>query len=253
VQLNTDADKKITLQLSDYKDVWSLHFLISDRANIYRKFFDKRGLRDEAAFTGAFGEVRIGKRTIDFNDISFLEVQRQNVNEKTFGIFSIEEQHNVARALGAMADDEVEIQELISLDGTAEALKEFRSCSYAAMGLREGQRVETDFRAEYRMIFEGAFENWVASMARAEHCLAGRFDDDAVAKVVAAAGSAFYPGALKFRKRNEYRDDLEGRLPIAKLSGMANAKTEGCFMASMLADAARIPVDRAIEEAAKLD
>jgi hypothetical protein len=103
------------------------------------------------------------------------------------------------------------------------------------------------------MIFEGAFENWIKSMARAEHCLAARFDDDAMSKVVHAAANAFYPGILNLRKRREYRDDLMGMLPMAKLSGMIDAKAEGCLMASRLADVSRIPVDRAIEEAAKLD
>lgn len=253
VTLNTDLGKSITLQLSDSKDVWSLNLIISDRASIYGRFFDSRGLRDGSAFEGAFDHIRIGERTFDLNDASLLEVQRQGVDEKSAGIFSIEEQHNVARALEAMADDGIEIQGLLSLDGTAEALSEFRSCSYAAMGLQEGKKVETDFRAEYRMIFERAFEDWVTGMARAEHCLAARFDDDAVTEVIEAAADAFYPGIFNLRKRREYRENLEGKLPLAKLSGMADARTEGCLMAGRLADVSRIPVDRAIKEAENLD
>lgn len=251
--LHTDAGKSVTLQLSDYKDVWSLKFIVSDRASVYRRLFDSRGLRDEGAFEDAFGGVRIGERSFDFNDTSLFEVQRQDVDEKTAGIFSVDEQHNVARALEAMADDGIEIQGLVSLDSTATVLSEFRSCSYAAMGLQEGERVEIDFRAEYRMIFEGAFEDWVINMARAEHCLAKRFDDGAVSEVIDAAADAFYPGILNFRKRGEYREELERMLPIAKLTGMTDARTEGCLMVGRLADVSRIPVERAIEEAAKLD
>ncbi len=253
VTLHTDADKSVTFQLSDYKDVWSLKLIASDRASIYRQFFDSRGLRDEDAFEDALGAVRIGKHTFDFNDTSLFEVQRQDVDEKTTGIFSINEQHNVARALEAMTDDGIEIQGLVSLDGTSEALSEFRLCSYAAMGLQEGERVETDFRAEYRMIFEGAFERWVNIMSRADHCLAARFDDDAVSEVIEAAADAFYPGILNFRARGGYREELERMLPMAKLSGMVDARTEGCLMAGRLADMSRRPVDMAIEEAAKLD
>lgn len=253
VTLNTDADQSVTLQLSDYKDAWSLNFVISDRASVYRRFFDSRGLRDEVAFKDAFSEVRIGEGTFNFHDTSLFEVQRQDVDEKSTGILSIKEQHNVARALEAMANDGIAIQGLVSLDGTADALSEFRSCSYAAMGLQEGERVETDFRAEYRMIFEGAFKNWVANMARAEHCLAARFDDDAVAEVVDAAADAFYPGILKFRKRSEYREDLEGTLPLAKLSGMTDARTDGCLMAGSLADMSRMPIDQALKAASKID
>ncbi|MEM8555624.1 MAG: hypothetical protein AAGF71_12470 [Pseudomonadota bacterium] len=251
--LNTDAGKSVTLQLSDYKGVWSLKFIVSDRASVYRRFFDSRGLRDEGAFEDAFEGVRIGERLFDFNDTSLFEVQRQDVDKETAGIFSVNEQHNVVRALNAMAHDGIDIQGLVSLDSTAKTLSEFRSCSYAAMGLQEGERVETDFRAEYRMIFEGAFENWVSSMARAEHCLGIRFDDDVVSETIDAAADAFHPGVPNFRKRSEYREDLEGMLPIAKLSGMTDAWTEGCFMARSLTDVSRVPVDKAIDEAAKLD
>lgn len=251
--LDTDAGKSVTLQLSDYKDVWSLKFIVSDRASIYRRFFDSRGLRDEDAFKDAFGGVSIGERSFDFNDTALFEVQRKAVDEKTAGIFSIDEQHNVARALEAMADDGIEIQGLVSLDGTSEALSEFRTCSYAAMGFQEGERVETDFRAEYRMLFEKSFEAWIQSMARAEHCLASSYDEDAIEDVIDAAAFAFYPGLLSYGKRGDYREDLEGRLPLLKLAGMAEGMSEGCMMAGRLAKMAKIPVDRAIREASKLD
>lgn len=251
--LNTDADKSVTLQLSDYKDVWSLKFVVSDRASTYRQYFNSRGLLDGSAFENAFAEVRIGDRAFSFNDKWLFEIQRQDVDDKTAGIFSLDEQHNVVPALEAMASEGIQIKGLVSLDGTADPLSEFRSCSYAAMGLQEGERVKTDFRAEYRIIFEGALENWVASMARAEHCLAARFDDDAVSEVIEAAADAFYPGILNFGKRSEYRKDLEGILPMAKLSGMADSRTTGCLMAGRLANLSRMPVDKAIEEAANLD
>lgn len=253
VTLNTDTGKSVTLQLSDYKDVWSLNFVISDRAVTYRRFFDRSGLRDEETFENTFAGVQIGTRSFDFNEATLFEVQRKEVDEKTTGIFGINERHNVARALAAMAEDGLKIQGLVTLSGTAEALSEFRSCSYAAMGLEEGERVDTDYRAEYRMIFEGAFESWVKSMARAEHCLAMRFDDDAVSEVIDTAAGAFYPGLLSFRKRSEYREELEGMIPLARLSGMVEAKSEGCLMAGQLAEVSRIPVDRAIEAAADLE
>ena len=140
--LNTDANKNVTLQLSDYKNVWSLNFVVSDRASTYRQFFDSRGLYDDVSFEVAFGGVKIGGQTFDFSDASLFEIRRQDVDGKTAGIFSLNEQHNVARALEAMASDGIEIQGLVSFDGTADALREFRSCSYAAMGLQEGERVQ---------------------------------------------------------------------------------------------------------------
>lgn len=251
--LSTDAEKGVTIRLSDYKDVWSLVFLISDRASVYVHFFKSNGLRDVDRFEDTFDRVLIGDRSFDFNEASLFEVQRQDVDENTTGLFSVDEKHNVARALGAMAEDRIEIEGLISLDGTAEALSDFRSCSYTALGIQEGERVETDFRSEYRMIFEPAFENWVAAMARAESCLAARYDDDAVSEVVIAAADAFYPGITNSGRRGEYRADLEGMLPLARLSGSTEALTEGCLMAGRLADISRIPVDRTIREAEKLD
>lgn len=252
VTLNSEAGKDITLQLSDYKDVWSLNFIVSNRADVYRRFFDSSGLRDERAFGEAFESVKIGDRDFDFEETSLFEVQRQDVDEKTAGIFEIKEQHNVAQSLEAMTSDGIAIAGLINLDGTTNALSEFRSCSYAAMGLREGERVETDFRAEYRMIFERSFEAWVSSMAKAEQCLDARYDDAAVKEVIDSAADAFYPGMLSFGKRSNYREDLEGKLPFAKLAGIADAR-QGCLMAGRLAEASRIPVDRAIQSAADLD
>lgn len=251
--LNTDAGKSITLQLSDDKDVWSLHFIVSDRALVYRQFFDSRGLQDTGAFEDAFQEVLIGDRSFDLNESFLFEVQRKDVDEQTAGIFSVPEQHNVARALEAMAEGGIQIKGLMSLHGTAKVLSEFRSCSYAAMGIQEGESIETDFRAEYRIIFEDAFENWIMSMAQAEHCRATRFDNDAVSEVIDAAADAFFPGILNFRKRSDYREDLEVMLPLAKVAGTTDAKTEGCLMAGRLADVSRTPVDRAIEEAMELD
>jgi hypothetical protein len=177
---------------------------------------------------------------------------RKDVSEKTAGIFEIKEQHNVAQALEAMTSDGITIDGLINLDGTSNALSEFRSCSYVAMGLREGERVETDFRAEYRMIFERSFEAWVSSMAKAEQCLDSRYDDAAVEEVINAAADAFHPGILSFGKRSAYREDLESKLPFAKLAGIADAR-KGCLMAGRLAEASRFPVDRAIQSAADLD
>jgi hypothetical protein len=253
LDIQTDAGKKITLQLSDYKDVWSINFFVQGRASTYRQFFNTHGLHDGDAFTTAFPKISVGGTAFDLYEASLFVVQQSEVGEDTSGLFSISEQHNVAAALEAMNQDGLEITNLFELDGTLEAMSAFRACSYDAMGLESGERVETDFRAEYRMIFERSFESWVTSMSQAEQCLAGRFDDVAVEEVINAAADAFYPGIFNMMKRGSYRDDLEGKLPIAKLSGMADAKTNGCLMANRLAEMAKMPVDRAIEAAADLN
>jgi hypothetical protein len=251
ITLNTDSDASVTLQLSDYDDVWSINLFVSGKPDIYRNFFDRRSLRDDDAFRRSFGSVTLGKQSFKFSEVTLFEVQKQDVDEKTAGLFGINEQHNVVQTLEAMKDDGIIISGLINLNGTIDPLSEFRTCSYSAMGLSEGEPVETDFRAEYRMIFERAFEVWVSSMAQAEHCLVGRYDDGAVDGVIDAAADAFYPGLLSFSKRSSYREELEKLLPLAKLTGMADAK-KSCLMADRLVEISRIPVDRAIEEAANL-
>lgn len=251
--LSTDAGKAVTLQLSDYKDVWSLNFIVSNRASVYRRFFDSRGLQDRDAFEEAFRSVRIGESNLDLHESTMFEVKREGVDERTSGIFEINERHNAVRALEAMTKDGIEISGLLTLEETTEALSEFRTCSYAALGLHEGERVKTDFRAEYRIIFEGAFEDWVRSMARAEACLVARFDDEAIEKLINAASDTFYPGLLNFQKRGEYREDLKRTLPLAKLTGIAESRTDGCLLAGRLADMSRMPVDRAIKAAADLE
>jgi hypothetical protein len=253
VDLNTDAGKKIDVLLSHNNDIWSLDLFVSDRASVYRRFFDNRGLRDEDAFSAAFSELRIGDRTFDFDEVTLFEVLQRDLDEETTGGFEIEEKHNVVPVLEAMANDGIEIQGLIALDGTADALREFRSCSYTSIGLQEGEKVRTDYRAEYRMIFEPAFETWISHMSRADSCFASQFDDDAVSEVVDAAANAFYPGVLNIGKRKEYKESFGLAVPLAKLSGINDARSKGCFMAGRLAEISRIPVDRIIEETSRLD
>ena len=103
--LHTDVGKSITLQLSDYKDVWSLKFFISDRATVYRQFFNTIGLPDQDAFYDTLGSVSIGERTFEFAKTRLYETRRQDVDEDSAGIFTINEQHNVARAIEAMTGD----------------------------------------------------------------------------------------------------------------------------------------------------
>lgn len=252
-ELITDADKSVSVNLSDYKDVWSVNFYLSDRASVYRRFFNNRGLHDKDALEDSFSIILIGESSFDIHDSTLFAVQLKDVDEKTTGIFSVKEKHNVVGVLNAMKDDGVAIPGLVSLDGTADALGEFLTCSYSAMGLRNGERVETDYRAEYRMMFEGAFDRWLTSMSRAEHCLVRRFDNHAVDEVIEAAANAFYPRVLSFRKRREFREQLKGRLPFAKLSGLGDAKSEGCLMAGRMVELSRIPVDSSIQAAADLD
>jgi hypothetical protein len=250
--LKVGARERVTLKLSDYEGVWSIRFHVSDQVSTYRHFFNNHGLRDKEAFESAFSSVVVGDQSFDFSDVALRVVQQKNLVKETFAAFDIEERHNVVPVLNAMKIDGIKISGLIDLKETAGPLSEFRTCSYAAMGLQEGDRIKTDFRAEYRMIFDDAFEAWIASMSKAEICRALRFDGEAVDEVVDSAATAFYPGILNFNQRKQYRKRLEGSVPIAKLSGLVEAK-KSCLMAKQLVEISRIPVDQALLATEKLD
>ena len=82
LRVDTDANKQIVLQLSEQKDVWSLNFLVLDRAAVYRRFFTDN-LRDDDAFSNAFDAIRIGERRIKLNRATLFEVQLQDVDAST--------------------------------------------------------------------------------------------------------------------------------------------------------------------------
>lgn len=251
--LKTDESRTLIFQLSDYKDIWSLNLIVADRADTYRNFFDSRGLRDEKAFEKAFATMKIGDATHHIHDAVLLEVQKVEVNEDTTGWFTIQEKHNVAHAIQSMTKPSIAIAGLFTVENTVQPTEKFRACAYQAMGLVEGQKIETDVRAEYRMIFERSFEVWITSMARADMCLVGGFDETAVDSAIDAAASAFIPGLFNMGKRGKYRDDLKGKVPLAKLNGTLEAASGGCLLAGDLARMSRMPVDESIKAAERLD
>lgn len=251
--LFSNEGKEVSVQLSDYKDVWSLQFNVSDRAEIYKKFFDGRGILDLSSFEDQFDAILIGGRLLPLNEVFLLDVRLQDLNEKSTGKFEIRAKHNVANALQAMSEDGLEIENLIALDGTSEFLAEFLSCSYSAMGLNFGESVATDYRVEYRLIFESSFKRWVSSMARADQCLVTPFDDALIAETIDAAADAFFPGVFGAMQRKQYRETLSSILPGAKLSGTAEAVANGCMMAGSLAEVSKMPVDKAIQAALELE
>lgn len=242
-----------TLQISQYKGVWSLSVYVSDRSNVYRNYFDSRGLRDTDGFNKSFGTLRVGQKTFEFHEVDLMEVMKEGVDEKTVAIFKVNEKHNVSPILNSMDSGLFSIPGLVDVSDSSEPIGEFRSCAFEALGIREGERVETDYRAEYRMIFEGSFEMWIKSMARSEACLSGRFDEDAVDEVINRAASAFYPGLLSMGKRSEYKDDLKRGISIAKLTGYTDAKVDGCMMSDQLAEMSLLPVEKSIESAENID
>lgn len=248
VKLRTDAGKRVGFYLSRDEERWKIEAVILANAEVYRRFFDDQRLSDAFRFTFALKTVTIGGQILKLQNARFLEVSPSGVHKETLGSFEFKELHNVAKVLDAMAKDGFEIDGLIRLDTTASALASFRSCAYETIGLQEGQHVETDFRAEFRMLFEHTFRIWIVFLATAEHCQAAQFDEAAVNNVILRASHAFYPGLSNWRKRASYRDMLNRDVAKAQLIGASEA-LKGCFLARPLAEKTRIPVDMAIEEA----
>lgn len=254
LKLETAEETDVTIQLSDYKDIWSINVWVNNRPSIYRTLFTSRSsIPDSDALLERYSQIEFGGSSFDLVKAVLYEIGKQDVDRDTAAAFELAERHNVARALKGMREDGIVINGLIRLTNTTSPAQEFRTCAYEAMGLEVDEHVSTDFRAEYRRIFERSFEKWASSMSQAEHCLRGRFDDDLLAETIDLAADAFYPGLLNVVKRSEYRKDLERKIPLAKLRGMADAVGNGCLLANQLAKASRIPVEHAINAASKLD
>lgn len=251
--LSSTEGKAATLQLFDYQDAWFLELSVANRASVYRRFFRTSGLLHKEAFQATFQRMTIGEQSFGVHEATLSELHLEDVDEKTAAQFRVYGYHNIARALEAMSDDVIEVPQLIRLENTANALYEFRTCSYAAMGLQKGALVEADYRTEYRLIFEEAFKNWIQSMSRAETCFAARFDGDAVKETINTAADVFYPGALSTQKRETYKADLNRMLSPARRSGIKQIRTDGCSLAGSLSKTSRVPVDRAIQSASELD
>lgn len=252
--IETSEDTEVTIQLSDYKDIWSINVWVNNRPEKYKTFFTS-GFSgpDSEAFYEAYNSIEFGGKSFDLHDATLFEFEVEDIDEKSAGSFELEERHNVGLVLKAMEADGISIPGLLRLSQTTSASKEFRNCAFSAMGLDEEQPISIDYRAEYRQIFEKSFETWIVSMARAEHCLIGRFDDKLLLVTISEAADAFFPGIFNVMKRREYKSDLERKVPLAKLSGMTDAMSEGCMMAAQLAKMSHIPVEQSISAASKLD
>lgn len=249
LELSTDKNKRVVFQLSDYQDIWSMNIVVPDRSDVYRNFFDKNKLRDEDKMNQAFTQVTIGSKKFALNEVTLLEVRLKDVNDKTTAFFGIKEKHNVAAALDAMTEDGISIPGLVALTDTVNATEGYRQCAYDAMGVSSEETVEYDSTAEFRMIFEKSFETWIASMARAEACMQARFDEDEVEEIISNASDAFFPGLFNMMKRGDYEVDLNSVVPLAKLSGLADAQSKGCLLTGSLSDMSKMPVEQAIEAA----
>lgn len=253
VTMHTGFGTKFTTQLSDYQDVWSLNFFFSGQPMVFLRFFKSNGLQDQDALAGNVREISIGGKTFDLSDVHLFAVQRSEVDETTPLIVTIETEHRVALALEAMQVDQVQLAGIISLTKTSEGFREFRSCAMNAMGLQEGQKVEVDYREEYRLSFEKAFALWVSAANRADSCSAGRLDDEKIDDVIERASSAFYPGMTNLFQRGRYEEELRRQQTFAAVDGRTSAVSDGCFMADSLAEITEKTALQAIESAETQD
>lgn len=249
LELHTDEAKKVVIQLSDYKDVWSIRIVVPNRPEIFQNFFSEYDVRDQEKLDATFKELVIGSSKFRINEVNLLAAGRDTLDENSAAFLSVHEKHNVVAAIDAMSQDGISIPGLFELSNTVTATEDYRSCSLEAMGVSSGEKVEFDSRAEFRMIFEESFETWLTYSARAEACLQAQLDEDDIEEVIAKASDVFFPGILNTLKRRSYSDDLRSQIPFAKLDGFAEASSGGCMMAGNLAKMARLPMEQAIEAA----
>jgi hypothetical protein len=252
VKLDTQSGRTFAMNLSDHEG-WGLTFFVRGTPQLLSPYFNKRGSRDQDRLLSDVDAVRIGQSSFDLDGAEIWEIEWKKVDTKTEVSFDLETEHKVGRALQAMKDDGIQLGLFADISGTSEALEEFRICGLKAMGLSEGDSIETNYREEYRLIFEKSFKAWVTAAGRADGCLVSAPDDAEIRAVAVDAASAFVTGWLAWSERSDYEEDLMNSASLFKLTGLAEARTEGCLMAGTLVSASRAPVDAAIDAALSLD
>lgn len=249
--MKTSSGRAFVVQLSDYKDVWSLNFLLSGNPTVLRTFFDSRGLRDDDRFAAAVARITIGRSEIAVSDATVHAVQVSEVDASTFAEVGVETLHRVSQVLTAMKDDGATFGPLGSFSDTD--FTEFRACAHEAMGLGEDEVVNIDIREEYRLAFENLFESWAEHAALADSCMVALLDEGRRSSYIERAAAAFYPGLTNMFRRDEYRSSLESSATFAQLAGRTAAITDGCLMAAQLADLSERAVLDVLERAEALD
>lgn len=251
--LQTTDDPELTIQLSDYKDVWSLNFFVSHNPTAIKRLGTKNNIVNRDELLTNVPSVHLDDRSFPFHEANLFAAGSAPFDDSTPAIFELREKHNVAALLSQKDVQSISLPGLFEASNAHDALAQFRSCSMNAMGIKEGGKVDYDARAEYRMIFEKSFDEWIKSLAREEYCTLKSLDDARVDAIIQKATDAFYPGVRNFMKRRAYANDLSEKLPILKLGGMADGKANGCFMASETVTISAIPVQMAIEKAENMD
>lgn len=255
VEFISDRGTKISLQVSEYKDVWSMSFWINNRADKFKSYFQAGfSAPDAEKFLNEFKEISFSGKEfqVDEGFIYSFGNGASSVDDRTQANLEIKLKHRVVAILKAMKDDGISVPGLIELSGTVEGSSKFRECAYAAFDLPIDSSLPVDSRAELRLIFEKSFKRWVESSSQAQQCMVGRLPDAEIEKIISTAADTFYPGMMNLMKRRDYRDQLTRMVPLARLSGMAAAKADGCFMAGQLSQLSSLPMEQAIRAAQEL-
>ena len=249
--MKTSSGRQFVVQLSDYKDVWSLNFFFSGDPTVLRTFFDQRGLRDDDLLAEAVPEIGIGSTALAPDDATLFATQVSEVDASTSAMFKIETLHRVSQALAGMKSDGLRFGSLESFTDTD--FTEFRACAQEAMGLGADEVVGIDMREEYRLAFEKLFESWAEHAALADSCMVAPLDEGRRSSYIDRAAAAFYPGLTNMFRRDEYRSSLESSATFAQLAGRTAAISDGCLMAAQLADLSERAVLDVLERAEALD
>ena len=254
VKLYSNEKEIASFRLSKYKGVWGIRIAVLDTPHALLPFFKDNGFWDSEKFKDTLDIIKIGESTHRLTDAYFLgAMKREDISSTTTAFFEIKEEYPVTQALASMKADSFEIKGFIVAEGAGPALEAFRACSYEAMDITPDKIADRDYLVELRYMFEESFDDWIASVARAEACSVTASSSSKVDATIQKAASAFFPGVLNILKRRSYAEELRGKMPTARLSGINKALNSGCIMASKLATSSFLVVEQSIDAAESLD
>lgn len=251
LELTTVEGPEVTFQLSDYEDTWRINLFVKNVSSALIPFFDVNGLLDMDRFRRQVHTIELGGSEFRIAESFLYAIFRTDLNEESSAEFTIIDAHNVSGALKAMGKENIGVNGILSVSTPVGAFEDFQTCAFAAMDLLPETPVETDFRAEFRHIFERSFVLWIKEAARADACGQLRYDDGEVERIIDEAEDAFYPGTLLLSKRSAFRSELELAASSARTSGLVEGLSN-CIMAEQMAEMSLSPVREAIRSAARI-
>ena len=248
----TDKETKITLQLSYYKSEWDMSVWVSNRKHYYREFEDN-GFPDRDGFKAAHRKMEVGGVTVPVGAVSFPFVKVSGIKKTSSAAFTVEGAHNVSILLKAMNADGLKIPNVLDVSALEPLYKEFRDCSYNALGIDADDIIDRDFRSDYRRMFEDQFTDAAQYVATARACRAGGPSEADLDELATRAAKAFHPGLFNYSARGKFSDELRRLKSLGELKGASEAMTGKCAISRLLSEAAFSTLEQVVRAAEEVN